>query len=57
MNTPKPSPKRPPGVCVPWMGKRQEFPVIKGDEAIVKRIWEENDALGYLFIWHCLVSF
>ena len=48
---------RAPGVCVPWEEKRQEFPKIMGDEAIVKRTWEENDQLAYMFIWHCLLSF
>ncbi len=46
-----------PGVCVPWSEKREEFPKIMGDEAIVKRTWQEIDGLGYLFVWHCLVSF
>ncbi len=50
-------PKRPPNVCIPWDEKHKEFPKIQGDTEIVKRTWEEIDALGYTFIWHCLVSF
>ena len=50
-------PKRPPGVCIPWQEKLKELPEITGDKALVKRIWEDNDALGYIYIWHCLLSF
>ena len=51
------SPKREPGTCVPWEEKRQEIPEICGDEAIVERTWKEIDALGYMYVWQCLVSF
>ena len=34
-----------------------EFPEISGDEKLVKRVWEEVDALGYMYIWQCLLSF
>lgn len=46
-----------PGACIPWEEKRKEIPIISGDESLVKKIWEENDAWGNLFIWHCLLSF
>ncbi len=49
--------KRPPGSCVPWEEKRKEFPQIAGDEELVKRQWEEIDALGYVYIWQILLSF
>ncbi|HUT10926.1 MAG TPA: hypothetical protein VMY42_10540 [Thermoguttaceae bacterium] len=49
--------KRDPGVCLPWEEKRREFPEIAGDEALVKRVWEDIDALGYMYVWQCLVSF
>ncbi len=49
--------KRDPGVCVPWEEKRQEFPEIKGDQDLVKQVWEDVDALGYTYIWQCLLSF
>lgn len=48
---------RPPGTCIPWEEKRTELGEIKGDEALVKRIWENIDALGYTFIWQVLLSF
>ena len=46
-----------PGGCIPWEEKRREIPEIPGDEALAKRIFQEIDGLGYLFIWHCLLSF
>ena len=46
-----------PGVCIPWEKKRAELPPITGDEELVRRIWEANDALAYTYIWHCLLSF
>lgn len=51
------TPKRDPGVCVPWEEKRREFPEIKGDQELVKQVWEDVDALGYTYIWQCLLSF
>jgi len=51
------SPKK-PGVCIPWEEKRKELPEqFPGDEKIVEQIWQDLDGLGYVYIWHCLVSF
>ncbi len=50
-------PKRKPGVCVPWGDKLKELPDISGDKELVKRVWEDVDALGYVYIWQCLLSF
>lgn len=47
----------PPGVCIPWSAKRAELGPIPGDEAIVKRVWENIEGFAYTYIWHCLVSF
>jgi hypothetical protein len=49
--------KRPPGVCIPWQEKLKELPEISGDRELVQRIWEDVDALGYVYIWQCLLSF
>ena len=40
-------------------GKRnaRSFPQITGDEQLVKRVWEDVDALGYMYIWQVLLSF
>lgn len=50
-------PGRAPGVCIPWTEKERELPVILGDRELVRRVWEEVDALGWMYIWQCLVSF
>jgi len=49
--------KAKPGICIPWSEKRKEIPVIPGDEDILRRIWEEIESHGYLFIWQVLLSF
>lgn len=49
--------KRPPGVCIPWKEKLKELPEIPGDAELAKKIWQDNDALAYTYIWHCLLSF
>lgn len=46
-----------PGVCIPWEEKRAELPGITGDAALVRRIWEANDAWAYTYAWQCLLSF
>ena len=46
-----------PGVCIPWEEKLKELPEIPGDKDLVQSVWEGNDALGYLYVWHCLLSF
>ena len=49
--------ERKAGVCIPWQEKLRELPEIKGDQELVQRVWEDIDALGYVYIWHCLLSF
>ena len=46
-----------PGVCIPWEQKVKELPEISGDKELIQKKWEDIDALGYLYIWHCLLSF
>jgi hypothetical protein len=46
-----------PGVCIPWEEKIKELPKITGDEQLVKRVWEDTDALAYTYIWQILLSF
>jgi hypothetical protein len=46
-----------PGVCIPWEDRRKEYPQMQGDEAIVKKAWEDMDTLAYLYIWFCLIQF
>ncbi|MCP4644003.1 MAG: hypothetical protein GY851_26410 [bacterium] len=47
----------PPGLCVPWAEKRKDHDAITGDEALIETIWDQNDALANMFVWHCLLSF
>jgi len=49
--------KRPPGSCIPWQEKMKELPEITGDKELAKQMWENIDGLGYIYIWHCLLSF
>ncbi len=48
---------RPPGVCIPWEEQRKRTAQITGDEELVKRVWEDVDAMGYTYIWQILLSF
>jgi hypothetical protein len=53
----QPQTTKKPGACIPWEEKVKELPPIRGDEQIVKRVWEDVDALAYMYIWQCLLSF
>jgi hypothetical protein len=46
-----------PGVCFPWEQRVKDLPEITGDKAMIQKIWEDIDALGYMYIWQCLLSF
>ena len=50
-------PRVPPGVCIPWAEKVKEIPSITGDADLVRRVWEQVDALGNDYIWQLLLSF
>jgi len=49
--------ERKPGVCVPWEEKLKELPPIAQGAELVRKVWQDTDALGYVFIWHCVLSF
>ncbi|GAB4128740.1 MAG: hypothetical protein Kow0040_03830 [Thermogutta sp.] len=49
--------KRPPGTCFPWEEKVKDLPPIQGDAELVRRVWQDIDALGYMYIWQVLLSF
>ena len=53
----QPETKRAPGVCIPWQEKLKELPRIPDNEELVKKVWEDVDGLGYMYIWQCLLSF
>ena len=46
-----------PGVCQPWEEKQAELPPIQGDAALCRRVWEDIDALAYMYVWQVLLSF
>jgi len=52
-----PSPRIKPGVCQPWEEKVAQLPELSGDQELLRRVWENIDALGNTFIWQCLLSF
>ncbi|MFQ6035455.1 MAG: hypothetical protein ACE5NM_06350 [Sedimentisphaerales bacterium] len=49
--------KKKPGVCIPWQEKVKELPQISGDKELIRKVWQDIDALGYMYIWQCLLSF
>jgi len=53
----KPKPKYKPGVCIPWENKLKERGKISGDKQLIRKVWEDIDVLGYIYIWQCLLSF
>ncbi len=46
-----------PGVCLPWEDRVKELPEITGSPELVRRIWEDIDAFGNMYIWQLLLSF
>lgn len=53
----RPQPTIAPGVCTPWEAVVDEMPPILGDAALARRIWDNIEGLGNLFIWQVLLSF
>ena len=53
----RPAPRIKPGICRPWEEKAKELPPITGDQDLVRRVWENVEALGNTYIWQLLLSF
>lgn len=49
--------KKQPGFCLPWEEKCRELPEITGDQELMRRIWQDIDSLGNMYIWQVLLSF
>jgi hypothetical protein len=49
--------RRPPGSVVPWAKQRERIGPIPGDEALCRRIWEDVDAMAYMYVYQVLLSF
>jgi len=57
-NAPPPAvPRIPAGVCFPWEERLKGLPPIPGDPLLARRIYEDLDALAYVYIWHMVLSF
>jgi hypothetical protein len=52
-----PKPLVRPGVCFPWEERVKELPEITGSPELVRRIWEDIDSFGNMYIWQLLLSF
>jgi len=50
-------PRIKPGICRPWEDKAKELPEITGDQDLVRRVWDNVEALGNTYIWQMLLSF
>lgn len=55
--TGRPSPRVRPGVCLPWEERVKALPEITGSPELVRRVWEDIDAFGNMYIWQLLLSF
>ncbi|MGQ9634612.1 MAG: uroporphyrinogen decarboxylase family protein [Bryobacteraceae bacterium] len=52
---PWPLPPVPPGVCIPFPETLQK--AVRGDPALVRKVWDEVEGFAYLYIWHLVLSF
>ncbi len=48
--------KKVPPSIFPWDEKKREYKEIKGDEEIVKKLWEEFDMFAYLLLWFLVTA-
>lgn len=55
--TTEPKFDRKPGEVIPWREKVKELPELSGNPDLVKKTWEDADALAYVYIWQLLLSF
>jgi hypothetical protein len=46
-----------PGVCFPWEDKVKDLPPITGNQELVRKVWEDIESLGNMYIWQLLLSF
>ena len=53
----RPQPRVRPGVCFPWEERVKELPEITGSPELIRKIWEDIDAFGNMYIWQLLLSF
>ncbi|HOW64618.1 MAG TPA: uroporphyrinogen decarboxylase family protein [Candidatus Paceibacterota bacterium] len=53
----QPRPGVQPGICFPWEEKAKELPSITGSQDLVRKVWEDIEAFGNMYIWQLLLSF
>jgi hypothetical protein len=53
----RPQPRVRPGVCLRWEDRVKELPEITGSPDLVRKVWEDIDAFGNMYIWQLLLSF
>ena len=53
----RPQPRVRPGVCFPWEERVKELPEITGSPELIRKIWEDIDGFGNMYIWQLLLSF
>lgn len=53
----QPKPHIKPGVCFPWQERVRDLPEITGSPELIRKIWEDIDAFGNMYIWQLLLSF
>jgi uroporphyrinogen-III decarboxylase len=46
-----------PGVCLPWGERLKELPEISGSPELIRKVWEDIDSFGNMYIWQLLLSF
>ena len=51
------APRIAPGVCLPWEEKAKELPEISGDQDLIRKVWNDIEALANTYIWQVLLSF
>jgi len=53
----RPMPAVRPGVCFRWEDRVKELPEITGSPELIRKIWEDIDSFGNMYIWQLLLSF
>jgi len=53
----RPQPRVRPGVCFPWEERVKDLPEITGSPELIRRVWEDIDGFGNMYIWQLLLSF
>ena len=53
----RPQPRPRPGTCFPWEERIKDLPEITGSPDLVRKVWEDIESLGNMFIWQLLLSF